>query len=92
MAQGRFTGPSWKDLLEQNDNNIGDFNTIDAERGLVIERDNGMSSELRGHVVDADHIAVGNDNNLPFSSGRVIGKNDDNELALLRVPELLRAR
>ena len=43
-------------------------------------------------VVDADHIVVANDNNLPFSSGRAIGKNDDNELILLRVPELLRAR
>jgi hypothetical protein len=43
-------------------------------------------------VVDADHIVVANDNNLPFSSGRAIGKNDDNEFILLRVPELLRAR
>jgi hypothetical protein len=43
-------------------------------------------------VVDADHIVVANDNNLPFSPGRAIGKNDDNELILLRVPELLRAR
>jgi hypothetical protein len=42
-------------------------------------------------VVDAEHIIVANDNNLPFSSGRQIGKNDDNEF-LLRVPELLRAR
>jgi hypothetical protein len=43
-------------------------------------------------VVDADHIIVGNDNNLPFSSGRALGKSDDNELILLRVPELLRAK
>ena len=43
-------------------------------------------------VVDAEHIIVANDNNLPFSSGRQIGKNDDNEFILLRVPELLRAR
>jgi hypothetical protein len=42
--------------------------------------------------VDADHIVVANDNNLPFSSGRRIGANDDNEFALLRVPELLRAK
>lgn len=43
-------------------------------------------------VVDADHIIVGNDNNLPFSSGRAIGKSDDNEMILLKVPELLRAK
>jgi hypothetical protein len=43
-------------------------------------------------VVDADHIIVGNDNNLPFSSGRTIGKSDDNEMILLKVSELLRAK
>lgn len=43
-------------------------------------------------VVDADHIIVGNDNNLPFSAGRHFFRADDNELILLRVPELLRAR
>lgn len=43
-------------------------------------------------VVDADHIIVGNDNNLPFSSSRDPNKADDNEMVLLRVPELLRAR
>lgn len=43
-------------------------------------------------MVDADHIIVGNDNNLPFSAGRHLARADDNELVLLRVPELLRAR
>lgn len=43
-------------------------------------------------VVDADHIVVGNDNNLPFSSSRDPNRADDNEMVLLRVPELLRAR
>jgi hypothetical protein len=43
-------------------------------------------------VVDADHIIVGNDNNLPFSSSREPNKADDNEFILLKVPELLRAR
>ena len=43
-------------------------------------------------IVDADHIVVGNDNNLPFSSSRDPNKADDNEMILLRVPELLRAR
>ena len=43
-------------------------------------------------VVDADHIIVGNDNNLPFSAGRHLTRADDDEWVLLRVPELLRAR
>ncbi len=43
-------------------------------------------------VVDDDNIIVGNDNNLPFSAGRRFFQADDNELVLLRVPELLRAR
>ena len=42
-------------------------------------------------IVDADHILVANDNNLGFSSGRQIGRNDDSEFILLHVPELLRA-
>ena len=43
-------------------------------------------------MVDADHIILGNDNNLPFSAGRHLTRADDNEMLLLRVPELLRAR
>ncbi|CAN7376148.1 esterase-like activity of phytase family protein [Variovorax sp. LjRoot84] len=43
-------------------------------------------------VVDATHIVVGNDNNLPFSSSREPNKADDNELVLLEVGELLRAK
>ena len=36
-------------------------------------------------IVDARHIIVGNDNNLPFSSSRDPNKADDNELVLLEV-------
>jgi len=43
-------------------------------------------------IVDSTHIVVGNDNNLPFSSSRDPNKADDNELVLLEVGELLRAR
>ncbi len=43
-------------------------------------------------LVDADHIIVGNDNDLPFSSGRALGKSDDNELILLKVTDLLKAK
>jgi hypothetical protein len=43
-------------------------------------------------VVDAEHIIVANDNNLPFSIGRFVDRAADNEFSLLRVPELLQAR
>jgi len=43
-------------------------------------------------VVDAKHIVVGNDNNLPFSSSRDPNQADDNELILLEVGDFLSAR
>jgi hypothetical protein len=43
-------------------------------------------------IVDARHIVVGNDNNLPFSSSRVPDQADDNELILLEVGDFLSAR
>lgn len=43
-------------------------------------------------VVDARHIVVVNDNNFPYSSGRQIGKPDDNELTLLDIGALIDAR
>jgi hypothetical protein len=42
-------------------------------------------------IVDADHIIVGNDNNLTVGAGREPGKHEDNEFVLLRVSEFLRA-
>jgi hypothetical protein len=42
-------------------------------------------------LVDETHIIVGNDNNLPFSAGRVLDKADDNEFVLLEVGEFLKA-
>lgn len=42
--------------------------------------------------VDARHIIVGNDNNLPFSSSRDPNRADDNELILLEVEAFLNAR
>ena len=162
VAKGEWTGRSWKYPLELNGNNIGDFNMIDADTGLIIERDNGegladtacngapkpdcqnvpakfkrvykislKDADAEGFVrkigyvdllniqdpkglarvggkggvftfpfvtiedvdiVDAQHIVVANDNNLPYSSGRQLGRNDDNEFILLHVPELLSAR
>lgn len=162
VAKGEWTGRSWKYALEANGNNIGDFNMIDADTGLIIERDNGegtpdtacngparpdcqnvparfkrvykvslKDADAEGFVrkigyvdlmdirdpkglarvggrdgrfsfpfvtiedvdiVDAQHIVVANDNNLPYSAGRQLGRNDDNEFILLHVPELLAAR
>lgn len=162
IANGRYTGKTWKYLLEANGNNIGDFNMIDATTAMIIERDNGEGDAAQAcagtpkpdcfnapavfkrvykidfaqadqngfvkkvgyidlmdikdpkglakvggkdgnltfpfvtiedvAVVDNEHIIVGNDNNLPYSSGREIGKNDHNELVLLRVPEFLAAK
>ncbi|MEI8154264.1 MAG: glycerophosphodiester phosphodiesterase, partial [Hyphomicrobiales bacterium] len=43
-------------------------------------------------IVDAQHIIVGNDNNLPFSSSREPNKADDNEFVLLRVEDFLKAK
>jgi hypothetical protein len=161
VAEGEWTGRSWKYRLDANGNNIGDFNMIDGDTGLIIERDTleGLpEDECRGparpdcypkaakfkrvykvslkdvdadgfvkkigyvnlleikdpngigkrgtkdgifrfpfvtiegvDVVDAEHIVVANDNNLPYSAGRKPNVQDDNELILLRVPELLRA-
>jgi len=162
VAKGEWTGRSWKYALEVKGNNIGDFNMIDADTGLIIERDNGEGLESTAcngparadcqnvpakfkriykvslkevdadgfmrkigyidlmdiqdpkglarvggkdgkftfpfvtiedvDVVDAEHIVVANDNNLPYSSGRQLGRNDDNEFILLHVPELLKTR
>ncbi|WP_274629555.1 esterase-like activity of phytase family protein [Arvimicrobium flavum] len=43
-------------------------------------------------LVDATHIVVGDDNNLPFSAGRALDKADDNEFVLLEVGEFLAAK
>jgi len=159
----KWTGRHWKYVLEANQNAIGDFNMIDSNTGLVIERDNGEGTAAQAcpegvkradcfhdlakfkrvykveltdanaggplrklgyidlmniqdpkrlakkpldngvltfpfftienvDIVDATHIVVGNDNNLPFSSSRVPHQADDNELVLLEVGDFLRAR
>ena len=159
----QWTGRHWKYVLEANHHAIGDFNMIDQNTGLIIERDNGEGTADKAcpagakrsdcfhdlakfkrvykvelseanvggairkigyidlmniqdpqrvakkplnngvltfpfftienvDVVDATHIVVGNDNNLPFSSSRDPNRADDNELVLLEVGELLRAQ
>ncbi|MCW0236220.1 MAG: esterase-like activity of phytase family protein [Ferrovibrio sp.] len=166
LAKTDWTGRSWKYRLEVNGNSIGDFNMIDANSGMIIERDDTEGSQAQAckgevkpdcfnkpakfkrvykidlsqadadgyvkkvgyidlmdmadpnrkakqggeageggqrltfpfftienvDVVDATHIIVGNDNNLPFSSGRKLGKSDDNEFVLLEVKDFLAAK
>jgi hypothetical protein len=162
VQQASYTGRSFKYALETNGNNIGDFNMIDNDTAIVIERDNGegdaalacngparpdcfnvparfkrvykidlTNRDAEGFVrkigyidlldiadpngkarlggangkfsfphwciegvdiVDADHIAVLNDNNLTVSAAREFGKNESNEMILLRVSEFLRAK
>lgn len=41
VASEKWTGRHWKYVLEANHHAIGDFNMIDANTGLIIERDNG---------------------------------------------------
>ena len=43
-------------------------------------------------IVDSEHIVVLNDNNLMVSAAREFGKNEPNEMILLKVPELIGAR
>jgi hypothetical protein len=79
---------------------VGYIDLMDIDDPNHVARQGGRNGKLNFpfftienvDVVDADHIIVGNDNNLPFSSGRLPGRNDDNEMILLRVPELLGAR
>jgi hypothetical protein len=79
---------------------VGYIDLMDIEDPNKLARQGGHEGKLsfpfftieNVDVVDADHIIVGNDNNLPFSSGRTLGKSDDNEMVLLKVPELLRAK
>ena len=79
---------------------VGYIDLMDIDDPNKVARQGGKDGKLtfpfftieNVDVFDADHIIVGNDNNLPFSSGRALGKADDNELILLCVPELLRAR
>jgi len=163
VAAEKWTGRHWLYPLEADGNAIGDFNMVDGDTGLVIERDNGEGTADKAcpegvkrsdcfhdvakfkrvyriemgdarvggpvrkigyvdllniadparlarkplndgvlkfpfftienvDVVDATHIVVGNDNNLPFSSSREPNRADDNELILLDVGDFLTAR
>ena len=79
---------------------VGYIDLMDIDDPQKLARQGGKDGKLtfpfftieNVDLVDADRIIVGNDNNLPFSSGRALGKVDDNELILLKVTDLLPAR
>jgi hypothetical protein len=79
---------------------VGYIDLMDIQDPNKLARQGGKDGKLtfpfftieNVDLVDADHIIVGNDNNLPFSSGRALGKADDNELILLKVTDLLKAK
>ena len=79
---------------------VGYIDLMDIDDPNKLARQGGKDGKLtfpfftieNVDLIDADHIIVGNDNNLPFSSGRAIGKSDDNEMVILKVGELLRAK
>jgi hypothetical protein len=79
---------------------VGYIDLMDIDDPKKLARQGGKDGKLtfpfftieNVDIVDADHIIVGNDNNFPFSSGRALGKTDDNELILLKVTELLKAK
>jgi hypothetical protein len=93
--------------IEMNDSNVGGpvrkigyidlMNIADPHKLARKPLDNGVLTFPfftieNVDVVDAKHIVVGNDNNLPFSSSRVPNKADDNEMILLEVAEFLRVK
>ena len=162
VASQKYTGKEWKYVMEEPGNVVSDFQMLDTNTGLVIERDDnteGATPACPGEprvdcftrpaklkriykidlsqanadgvvkkvayidltkisnpkrlakrgpneanfvlphlgpegiaVVDSKHIVVVNDNNFPYSSGREIGKPDDNELTLLDISALMDAK
>ncbi|WP_421996488.1 esterase-like activity of phytase family protein [Reyranella sp.] len=79
---------------------VGYIDLMDIDDPQKVARQGGKDGKLtfpfftieNVDLVDGDRIIVGNDNNLPFSSGRALGKSDDNELILLKVTDLLKAK
>ncbi len=93
--------------IEMNDANAGGFVRKIAHLDLMAIKDPDKKAKqgskegiftfpfvtIEGlDIVDDRHIIVGNDNNLPYSSGRKLGKQDDNELILVDASDLLKAK
>lgn len=102
-----FTAPAklkrvWKVELADNGiaRKIGFLDLMNIRDPKKLARQGGKDGKLtfpfvtieNVDVVDATHIVVGNDNNFPYSAGRALDRNDDNEFVLLSVPELLQAK
>ena len=79
---------------------VGYIDLMDIDDPQKLARQGGKDGKLtfpfftieNVDLVDGERIIVGNDNNLPFSSGRALGKSDDNELILLNVTDFLKAK
>jgi hypothetical protein len=79
---------------------VGYIDLMDIDDPQKLARQGGRDGKLgfpfftieNVDLIDDERIIVGNDNNLPFSSGRALGKSDDNELIILKVTDLLKAR
>ena len=89
MADGSF----WKGTVVRSPDHP--VLTTPAVRGGTVGFQVRRSKGFEGMVTSKDgskHIVVGNDNNLPYSSSREPNQADDNELVLLEVEGLLKAR
>ena len=84
---GAVTKIGYIDLM-----NIKDPNGVARQGGADGVYDMPFVTIENVDVVDATHIIVGNDNNLPFSAGRALDKADDNEFVLLEVGDFLTAQ
>ncbi len=79
---------------------IGFLDLMDIQDPKKLARQGGKDGKLsfpfvtieNVDVVDATHIVVGNDNNFPYSAGRAVDKNDDDEFVLLEVGDFLAAK
>ena len=79
---------------------VGYIDLMDIDDPNKLARQGGKDGKLtfpfftieNVDLIDGERIIVGNDNNLPFSSGRALGKSDDNELIILKVTDLLKAK
>ena len=83
---GAVTKLGYIDLM-----NIQDPNGVARQGGVDGVYDMPFVTIENVDIVDATHIIVGNDNNLPFSAGRALDKADDNEFVLLEVGDFLKA-
>ncbi|HZP20160.1 MAG TPA: esterase-like activity of phytase family protein [Bauldia sp.] len=83
---GAVTKIGYIDLL-----NIADPKSMKRQGGGDGFYDMPFNTIENVDLVDATHIIVADDNNLPFSAGRALDRADDNEFVLLEVGDFLKA-